>query len=153
MRALFVVILLGCSSAEESPAPSTTTDAAVADTATTPDVVVSEDTMSDTMLGMETATETSAPDGWDSFAKSFMTKYCVECHATGSTTRNYTTIDHVKRDQAKIRCGVATTKLSGCGTWPPPKQFPIENATKTNPKPTDAERTRLVAWLDAGAPL
>ena len=28
----------------------------------------------------------------------------------------------------------------------------LDDATKTNPKPTDAERARIVAWIDAGEP-
>jgi hypothetical protein len=38
---------------------------------------------------------------------------------------------------------------SGCGATPAPKQFPIG----TGPKPTDDERSAIVAWIDAGLPL
>lgn len=91
-------------------------------------------------------------DTWTSFGKSFAATYCVECHATGNAKRDYTTIADVKRDAKEIACGVATTKLAGCGSFPPPKQFPIDNATKSNPKPDDATRDRFVAWIQAGTP-
>jgi len=58
----------------------------------------------------------------------------------------------VKRDAATIRCGVASTVLSGCGSFPPPEQFPITDAKGTNPKPSTAERARIVAWIEAGTP-
>ncbi|MBK7579396.1 MAG: hypothetical protein IPI67_04235 [Myxococcales bacterium] len=89
-------------------------------------------------------------DTWDNFAKGFFEKYCWECHGAGDA-RDYSLLASVINDQDKIACGVATTKLSGCGSFPPPKQFPIDNASKSNPKPTDAERDRLIAWLQAGA--
>lgn len=152
--ALLAVTAVACSSADDTQQP-VNADAAVdsnaPDTATN-EIAITEDAPSDTTVAMESSTDALPPDGWETFAKDFMAKYCVECHAAASATRNYTTIDHVKRDLVKIKCGVASTKLAGCGTFPPPKQFPIDNAGKTNPKPTDAERARLVAWLEAGTP-
>ena len=159
VRALIVLAIAGCSPAEEPASVNDTgtattgSDSVVVDTATT-DTLLPTDTSTpptDTTVS-EAAAETSTADGWDSYAKGFFTKYCVECHSATSTTRNYTTMADVKRDMVKIRCGVGATKLSGCGSFPPPKQFPIDNATKTNPKPTDAERARLTAWIDAGLP-
>lgn len=91
-------------------------------------------------------------DTWTSFGKGFAATYCVECHAAGNAKRDYTTIADVKRDAKEIACGVATTKLAGCASFPPPKQFPIDNATKSNPKPDDAARDRFVAWVQAGTP-
>lgn len=102
--------------------------------------------------GAETSDTTTTTDTWESWAKGFFATYCVECHGATSTTRKYTTLADVKRDAAKIKCGTASIKLAGCGSFPPPKQFPISNTTKTNPKPTDDERARLIAWFDAGAP-
>ena len=51
---------------------------------------------------------------------------------------------------AAMRCGVAAVQDPSwnCGTSPSPRQFPIGNG----PKPTDAERARLVAWITAGEP-
>ena len=91
-------------------------------------------------------------DTWGSFAQGFFATYCIECHGAGDALRDYTTIDDVMRDKDSIRCGVASVAQSGCGSWPPPKQFPIDNATQSNPKPPDADRDRLVAWLEAGLP-
>ena len=92
-------------------------------------------------------------DTWSSYAQSFTATYCVECHEAGNTKRDYTKIDDVMRDKVEIRCGVASTKLDDCvDAFPPPKQFPIDNATKSNKKPSDAERDRFVKWIEAGLP-
>jgi hypothetical protein len=92
-------------------------------------------------------------DTWTNYAQDFVQTYCVECHGAGNSSRDYTTIDDVLRDKTEIRCGVASAKLADCtASFPPPKQFPIDNAQKTNPKPSDAERDRFVQWLEAGAP-
>lgn len=90
-----------------------------------------------------------ASDTWSTFAMGFFASYCTRCHAgPPGSTRDYRTMADVVRDQALIRCGVATTVLSGCGSFPPPRQFPIG----TGPHPSDAERDRLTAWIDAGLP-
>jgi hypothetical protein len=150
---LLSVLFVACSS---DPPATVVEDTAIADTAAANTAVV--DTMiADTMIAdtgmaaMDTAV-TEAGDTWESWAKGFFAKYCVECHGATSTTRKYTAIDDVKRDALKIKCGTASVALAGCGSFPPPKQFPISNASKTNPKPTDAERARLVAWIEAGTP-
>ncbi len=95
---------------------------------------------------------TASSDTWSNYAEGFFATYCVECHGAGSTKRDYTTIDDVIRDQQLISCGVSPTALAGCPSFPPPGQFPIDNATKTNPKPDTAERQRLVQWIQAGLP-
>ena len=124
------------------------------DSATAPDTATAGDTSGGTdsaTPGDTTVDDAAAGDTWDSFAMGFFSTYCVECHAGG--TRDYRTITDVKRDQALIRCRVASTTQAGCtATDPKAKQFPINDSTKTNPKPTDAERDRIVAWLAAGAP-
>jgi hypothetical protein len=94
----------------------------------------------------------AAADGWSNFAEPFFAQFCVECHGAGSTKRDYTTMADVTRDKVEIRCGVASTKLDGCGSFPPPKQFPISNSSGSNPKPTDEERDRLIGWIEAGLP-
>ncbi len=76
----------------------------------------------------------------------------MECHAAGNPNRDYTTLAGVMKDAALDRCGVSTKVESGCTGGPVPKQFPISDAAGTNPKPKDAERTRIVAWIDAGLP-
>ena len=94
----------------------------------------------------------AAGDTWNAYGKAFFATYCVECHAAGNASRDYTTLVDVKRDRDEIRCGVSATKLPQCGSSPPPSQFPIANAAGDNPKPSAAERARLVAWLEAGLP-
>jgi hypothetical protein len=95
---------------------------------------------------------TSSFDTWGNHAQGFFATYCIECHGAGDAQRDYSTIDDVIRDQEEIACGVSPVALPGCGSFPPPKQFPIDNATNTNPKPNDTERSRLVAWIEAGLP-
>lgn len=86
-------------------------------------------------------------DTWDSWAMGFFDTYCVGCHSGG--TRDYRTIEEVIRDQDDIACGVAPTALDRCGAGlPSPSQFPVGSG----PFPSDAERERLVAWIDAGLP-
>ncbi len=68
--------------------------------------------------------------------------------------RDYRTLADVVKDKDTIRCGIATEQPAawGCGSFPPPRQFPISDDAGTNPKPTDAERSRIVDWIDAGCP-
>jgi hypothetical protein len=88
-------------------------------------------------------------DTWDDYAKGFFAKYCVACHGTSDPTgRDFEQFMIVKQNAAAIRCGVAPMQESGCGASPAPKQFPIGDG----PKPSDAERDRIVAWIDAGTP-
>jgi hypothetical protein len=96
-------------------------------------------------------------DTWSNFAEGFFATYCVECHDANDPStppRDYTKYADVKTDAPTIRCGVAPVKLTtGCdASFPPPKQFPISDAKGTNPKPSDAERDRLVLWIQAGLP-
>jgi hypothetical protein len=95
---------------------------------------------------------TAAGDTWGNFAEGFFATYCIECHGAGDTQRDYSTIDDVIRDKDGIACGVSATKLDGCASFPPPGQFPIDNAQHDNPKPDTATRARLVAWIQAGLP-
>jgi len=86
-------------------------------------------------------------DTWGSYAMGFLATYCVGCHDGGP--RDYRTIDDVRRDQDGIACGVSPTALDRCGaSEPSPGQFPVGSG----PFPSDAERERLVAWIDAGLP-
>ena len=96
----------------------------------------------------------SAPstDTWGSWAQSFTTMYCsATCHSptgsgAGGGVYDFTQYANVYANRAVIRYGVSAVALSGCSGSPPPKQFPI-----AAPYPTDAERARMVAWIDAGA--
>ena len=93
-----------------------------------------------------------AADTWGNYAMGFAADYCVTCHQPGgSGYRNgdldFRTIDDVVTNAAEIRCGTAPTLLDGCSGFPPPAQFPI-----AAPYPSDDERLRFVAWIDAGTP-
>lgn len=92
----------------------------------------------------------AGPDTWASWGEGFFATYCVECHAGPPSGRDYRTIDDVRRDAALIRCGTTprTEPLSGCGAGPAAGMFPVGGG----PFPSDEERRRLVAWLDAGLP-
>lgn len=99
-----------------------------------------------------TSTTTDAPsDTWASYASGFFVTYCNSCHSAADTTgRDFSMQAIVNTNAAEIRCGVAVAQDPswGCAASPAAKQFPIG----TGPKPSDAERTRLVAWITAGTP-
>ncbi len=88
-----------------------------------------------------------AADTWDNFASEFMATYCVECHATAP--KDFADPDQVAAFAETIRCGTASATLPDCSGWPPATQFPVGSG----PVPTDEERDRLTAWIDAGMPL
>jgi len=90
-------------------------------------------------------------DTWSNFAQTFFAKYCVSCHdGQAGINGDFRNLSDVTAHEADIRCGIATSVLHGCDqSRYPPRQFPIG----TGPKPTDAERTRVVAWIDAGLPM
>src|SRR5580692_1869297 len=103
----------------------------------------------ETAAGSDAATDSADPDTWDNYAKGFFATYCVSCHNGTTEVQNFNDYSQVKALTATIRCGVAPVLESGCSDSPyPPNQFPIGSG----PRPTDAERDRLVAWINAGAP-
>lgn len=55
----------------------------------------------------------------------------------------------VVANEANSRCGTAPAGMlpSGCSGTPAAGQFPVGSG----PKPSDAERSAIVAWIDAGA--
>ena len=88
----------------------------------------------------------SSTDTWVNFGESFMATYCVECHSgNGKDFRRYSRV--VVFAEAS-RCGVSPNLEDGCSGFPPPAQFPVGSG----PMPTDEERLRFVAWIDAGLP-
>src|SRR5258706_10532939 len=96
-------------------------------------------------------TDAPAADTWASYASGFFATYCNSCHSTSDTTgRDFNMQAIVDANAAEIRCGVAVAQDPswGCASTPVAKQFPIGSG----PKPTDAERTRLGAWITAGTP-
>jgi hypothetical protein len=101
--------------------------------------------------------DAGAADTWSNWANAdFFQRYCTSCHTPGSqgdptgANLDFTGYTDVAAKAAEIRCGTAVTQdpAWGCAAFPPAKQFPVG----TGPKPTDAERDRLVAWIDAGFP-
>ncbi len=126
---LFAAALLACSS-------GTTQSDAGDDAASASDAVSNADGSADT---------------WVSYAQGFFTTYCTSCHdSSDSTGRDFTMQSVVETNKLTIRCGVCATQDSSwsCAASPTAKQFPIG----TGPKPSDAERDRIVAWITAGAP-
>jgi hypothetical protein len=120
--------LLACSSSSGAPAPNATADS-----------------------GAPAADAAPTGDTWTSYASGFFTTYCVSCHdAQDATGRDYHVQANVAKDKAVMRCGVAAVQDPswGCASTPVAKQFPIGSG----PKPSDAERTRIVAWITAGEP-
>jgi hypothetical protein len=97
----------------------------------------------------------TSADTWESFAKAFMATYCASCHNDdnrGVATRDYRMLANVVREKTAIACGTAKSMTDwsarGCTGSPPARQFPVG----TGAKPTDAERDRLLKWIDAGTP-
>jgi hypothetical protein len=94
-------------------------------------------------------------DTWDNWGNGFFTKYCDECHAAGNTSGlDFGMQSIVVTNKDTIRCGVCVAQDPSwsCPASPPAKQFPISDTAGTNPKPTDEERDRVVAWIEAGCP-
>lgn len=108
---------------------------------------------------VQDAAPARAPDGadtdtWVSWGAGFFTKYCVECHdAADPKGLNFGDQAAVVANRDAIRCGVCVSQdpAWGCPAVPPAKQFPISDPSGSNPKPTDAERDRVVDWIAAGA--
>src|SRR5262249_22319329 len=122
------------------PATSASTTGAGAGTTTT--------TTAHASSGTATSSGGNGTDTWGNYAQGFFATYCVECHSpTVNPVNDFTQYAMAKKFAPIIRCGVAPTLLSGCSGSPPPKQFPIFDSTKSNPKPSDAERDRIVAWI------
>lgn len=93
----------------------------------------------------------AGPDTWTSYAAGFFKSYCTACHNTqDSTGRDFNIQAKVEAEKFIARCGVAVAQDPSwnCAASPVAKQFPIGSG----PKPSDAERTRIVAWITAGAP-
>ncbi|HEY8089308.1 MAG TPA: hypothetical protein VIF09_15720 [Polyangiaceae bacterium] len=94
-------------------------------------------------------------DTWANWGQGFFTRYCVECHAAGNTSGlDFGQQSIVVTNASTIRCGVAVTQdpAWSCPSNLTAKQFPISDTAGANPKPTDAERNRVVAWINAGTP-
>ena len=68
----------------------------------------------------------------------------------GGSGLDFTLYADVQPRTLTIMCGVCNAQSPSwtCAASPVAQQFPVG----TGPKPTSAERDRVVAWLDAGAP-
>ncbi len=105
-------------------------------------------TGSGTTGGADTFTTWASPD--------FFQLYCVSCHSAGhegdpsGSNLDWTTFSDVQLNSNDIRCGVAVTQDPSwqCPSSIVAEQFPIGNG----PHPSDLDRIRLVAWINAGAP-
>jgi hypothetical protein len=110
------------------------------------------------VTGAQDAAPAWAPDGpdtdtWASWALGFFTTYCVECHdASDPKGLNFGVQSIVAANRDAIRCGVCVAQQPswGCPASPPARQFPISDSSGTNPKPSDADRDRVVDWIAAG---
>jgi hypothetical protein len=102
--------------------------------------------------------DASVPDGgdtWVSWDQGFFAKYCVECHGPSDPTGlDFTQQSIVVTNKLTIRCGIAATQDPSwdCASFPPPEQFPLSDSSGHNPKPSPAERLRVIAWIDGGCP-
>jgi hypothetical protein len=132
MTSLWIALVLGCGEKEPGEA-SETGDTEVTET--------------DEPVDTSTDETGDAGDTWANFAGAWVDQYCVQCHASGDN--DYTAYAAVQSDLDVIACGVSLQDRDGCGAWPGAGGFPAPGAMA---EPSDEERARLVAWIDAGAP-
>jgi hypothetical protein len=97
----------------------------------------------------------AAGDTWTSYAMAFFGTYCVSCHNddnSGDASRDYTMMTVVENEADEIACGLTKSQddwaARGCSGAPAARQFPAGSGAM----PDDAERDRLIAWIDAGMP-
>ena len=142
---LFLLTVAGCSGGGSGADASAPDLSAPADLAAAGDLARAAD--------LASPGDGGGGDTWTSWASGFFASYCVSCHSpTGSDPgpKDFTQYASVLANAPEIRCGVAVSQDAAwmCAAFPPPEQFPVG----TGPKPTNAERDRLVAWIGAGAP-
>lgn len=99
--------------------------------------------------------EQPAGDTWENYASGFMSQFCVSCHNddnAGEASRDYHQLSNVMGESAEIACGLSKSEedwsARGCTGFPPARQFPVGDGDK----PSDEDRDRLIAWIDAGLP-
>lgn len=91
----------------------------------------------------DTDSDPVAEDTWDNFAADFFAGSCVGCHT--ASPRDFRTLADVTAHADEIRCIVAPTEPTDCD--PAVRaNHPAWNA------PADAQRQRLVDWIEAGLP-
>ena len=145
-------LLLGVVLAAAACSSSSTPGSNASDAASTGDTSSAGD---DASTGDASGGEAAAPDTWANWGQGFFTKYCVECHSVNDPVGlDFGVQATVVANMNDIRCGVGIQQDPSwsCPSTIKAKQFPISDTAGTNPKPTDAERDRLVAWIGAGCP-
>jgi len=130
---------------DASASDASTADASTAD-ASTADASMADADTTDGSAPADAAIDAPAADTWTRFAQGFFSDYCVGCHS--GSPRDYRTMTDVLRDSSEIACGVSPDARASCTGFPAPGQFPVG----TGAHPSDGERLRLVAWIDAGLP-
>ncbi|HET6585337.1 MAG TPA: hypothetical protein VFG69_17885 [Nannocystaceae bacterium] len=110
---------------------------------------VAESTGADGSTGVgESSTGAPAMDTWENWAlPEYFEPYCIGCHP-GASQRDFNMYEVVVENVEHIRCGSAPMMLPDCDDHIEPGHLPIGDG----PFPTDDERLRLVAWIDAGMP-
>lgn len=156
---LFAAVLVGCrAEPQNETAPGITTGASTdgdvdagvssgpAASTTTSDTRDTEGTASSHYATAACDPE-SAPT-WTNFAEAFVFDHCVECHQTDDVFGDFRELEVVRAWGERIRCGVAPGPIPDCPNGPFPRRFPNGNG----PGPSDADRLKVVAWVDAGMP-
>lgn len=100
--------------------------------------------------GSSTGTDTTGgaqPGTWENWAyPEFFTPYCIDCHPSNMSSRDFSDYDAIGANLEHIRCGVAPEIVAPCDGHIEPGHLPIGDG----PKPSDDERWRLVQWIDDG---
>ncbi len=94
--------------------------------------------------------DTVDQDYWEDWPQSvFFPTYCGSCHpAKTSSDSDWNVYEDVLDEYDHIYCGVGLDDVPECGDHHEPGHLP----QGTGPYPSDDERLRLVAWMDAGMP-
>lgn len=134
---------------DTTPVDTDSTDSTTEDTGPEEDTAV-EDT--GTTSPEDTAPEADVFEGWP--ATVFFPTYCGDCHPDYTVAQmDWTNYEHVVLEYDHIYCGVGLEFVPECehpdgGEPHAPGHLPQEGG----PQPTDEERARLIAWMDAGMP-
>ena len=94
--------------------------------------------------------DTVDQDYWEDWPQSvFFPTYCGSCHpAKTSSDSDWNIYEDVLSEYDHIYCGVGIDDVPECGDRLEPGHLP----RGSGPYPSDDERLRLVAWMDAGMP-
>jgi hypothetical protein len=152
MHALLIIVGLGCSPEYADAPAGDSADEGGDDDGSAEDAGADDSGADDSDADDSGAEDSGAEDSgtdidtWDHYAAGWFDTFCVQCHT--DAPRDHTDYDSVFAEADQIACGVSRVAREGCGDWPEPGAFPT--AASPGPYPTDAERDRLVAWIDDG---